>query len=181
MIKQLPCRILLSCAGLLALAASCTGLGPAGAQFTLEVQGESNQVLYRVDNGAAIFEITSPTGMGNATVELVAEKLPEKLILRFYLQGLEDLRFTYGTTTVSASVPTGTPDLILENVKTAEGEDAVDITPDSPYWMDVRLVPASEGGSSSTPQPGYFEVVAPEDFLAGPYRGFSIRWLDFYR
>ena len=185
------CGTFLCCIAL----ASCTAEDPVPFRaassstpaFTVEVARAEDRVIYEMEGQTAVFRITSPTGMGSAQVALASGAVPDKLILRFYLQGLEKLDFAYDTTTVTASVPSsrrspsgGGQDMVLESVRSEDGAQD-EIGPDSPYWMDIRFVPAGEQTGSDGSQAGYFEVEAPDDFLTRHSRAFSIRWLDFYR
>jgi hypothetical protein len=179
--KQLRYRVLLSCAAFLGIIASCTYLPPTQTQFTVDIQGDGNQITYEIAGGVVTFKVTSPTGMGSATVKLTAGALPGRVVLRLNLQGLEDLDFTYGAVTVTASVPTSAQDLVLESVKSADGSAETEIEPGSPYWMEIRQISTGEGPDSEVSGQSYFEVEAPQDFLTGPHQDFFIHWLDFYR
>ena len=170
------CGTLLCCVAL----ASCTTSGSGRTQFAVEVADAEDQVLYKVEGPTAIFDISSPSGIGSAQVTLVSGPSPSQLLLRFHLQGLEELVFAYDTTAVTASVLSSGEGMVLESVRTAGGAQE-EIDADSPYWMNIRFVPAGEQASAAPSQAGYFEVEAPDDFLAGRYRAFSIRWVDFYR
>ena len=131
---------------------------------------------------AAIIRIFSDGGIGSADVAIVSEKLPQNIILQFHLHGLERLRFAYNQTTVQVSLPSGEDGYPFEAV-TRDGKAALSgpITPDSPYWMKVRLVPSDALPVAIPLKEGYIEVEIPPSFLAEQNHRFSIQWIDFYR
>lgn len=138
------------------------------------------RVAVQTAPGQAVFSVHSPSGIGSAEVEQVSGPTPTRLLLRFYLRGLEELRFTYPTAEVRVSVSSSSPYQVTESV-TVDG-DAQPITPASPYWMDVHLV-AADGSQGTIPLKagGYVEVVTPPHFLDSAPRHFSMAWIDFFR
>ncbi len=137
------------------------------AQVTVSNEGESSKV-----------DVYSDNGIGSATVTLVSGAWPEPVLLRFHLQGLEDLQFVYGETIVRLSVTT--QNMILQSASVAgAAEEAV--YEQSDYWMPVTF--EDRGGTAvDTPAAGgVIEVQAPADFLAGDHAEFTINWIDFYR
>jgi hypothetical protein len=130
----------------------------------------------------AIIQIFSDGGIGSADVAIVSEKLPQNIILQFHLRDLERLRFAYSQTTVQVSLSNGEGGDPFETV-VREGKAAVSepITPDSPYWMKVRLVPSNALPATMPLQEGYIEVQVPPSYLAEQNHQFSIQWIDFYR
>jgi hypothetical protein len=57
-----------------------------------------------VENENAVIEIFSESGIGSAVIEVTSEALPAKIIMRFHLRGLEELRFGYAETVITASL-----------------------------------------------------------------------------
>ncbi|MDZ7361732.1 MAG: hypothetical protein ONB46_13545 [candidate division KSB1 bacterium] len=133
----------------------------------------------RVTDGAVLIEIFSESGIGHADFELAAGQTPKRIVMRFYLRGLEELRFAYGETVVTASVSSTGEHGIRQSMSRA-GEKPVEaktLASNSPFWMKVRV--ASRG---KTPlREGYIEAETPEDFLQSGARQASIQWIDFYR
>ena len=129
-----------------------------------------------------IIQIISQGGIGSADVEIVSEKLPKRIIMQFYLQGLESLRFTYNKTAVNVSLSKAEDiDPVESVVREDDATVSKPITSDSPYWMKVRLV-SNTGSPVSIPlQEGYIEVEVPPSFSAAENHQFSIQWIDFYR
>jgi hypothetical protein len=96
--------------------------------------------------------------------------------MRLYLKGLEQLTFQYPGATVMAFVSSHDGS-VSESVSVKGGAEQP-IGPDSPYWMAVKIVAAD---TAIPLKDGYFEVQAPQDFLAAASREFALRWVDFYR
>jgi hypothetical protein len=148
-------------------------------QVMLKVVSHKDDARLEVrGNGTAvIIEIFSASGIGQADFELVSPEMPKRLIMQFHLRGLEELRFAYGETLVSASIASTGEHGIRQNMSRA-GERSVEaLTSNSPFWMKLRV-------ASRDPIPlreGYIEVEAPEDFLKSTMRKASIHWIDFYR
>jgi hypothetical protein len=133
----------------------------------------------RAADGAAIIEIFSESGIGHADFELAAGQMPKRIIMQFHLRGLEELRFAYGETVVSASISSTGEGSIRQSMSRA-GEKPVEaqaLTSNSPFGMRMHV--ASRGKIPL--REGYIEVEAPADFLQSGARKASIQWIDFYR
>lgn len=150
-------------------------------QVMLKVVSHKDDVRLqvRVNDDNIIIEIFSASGVGQADFELVAPEMPKRIIMQFHLRGLEELRFAYGQTVVSASIASTGEKRIRQSMSRA-GErptEAQALTSNSPFWMEIRVV-------SRDPIPlreGYIEVEAPADFFASGARQVTIQWIDFYR
>lgn len=145
------------------------------------VTGQDDHITWTVAEKNATFDIYSPSGIGRATVRWLTGDYPERVVLRFHLKGLEELRFTYATTIVTISVASTGGPVVQQQVARDAGERRA-TTADSPYWMQTKLV--AEGTPSSTVIPltaGYIEVELPPHFLRTHQTVFAIAWIDFYR
>jgi hypothetical protein len=165
------------------LATSCTLVACQGRPeqqptYSISVDGAGNRVVPHSLGSETLFDVRSETGIGSADVEQTSGESPTKNLIRLYLGGLEEFDFEYDGTVVIISVSSHGDQIVSERVRTA-GSEEIPIGPGSPYSMTVRAVagPAS-GDRSST---GYFEVQAPQDYILGKHRAFSMRWIDFYR
>ena len=118
----------------------------------------------------AIFDVRSQSGIGSATIELVAGTAPRKILVRLHLSGLEEFRLLYENTVIAVSISNRDIGSVSERSISPDGKEEP-IEPDSPLWMDTRVVPDQE----------YFEITLPEDLLNDGRRSFSMRWIDFYR
>src|SRR5262245_62174031 len=82
---------------------------PANAQagdepvFTVTTKNQDDQVDIQHENGITTADIHSPTGIGSATFELVSGAMPESVILRLHLKGLEEFRLVSDQATIAAS------------------------------------------------------------------------------
>ena len=156
------------------LLTACT---PISAPTTVTVNRPDSEAQVTTNAGTVIVEQISPTGIGSASVTL---SRPQPVLLRLHLSGLEELRFAYGEVEVLASVSSGDAS-VRESVRLGDaGEEVVE--PDSPYWMEVRILDATGAPTTTIPlQGGFFEVTAPENLLTSGQTEFMISWIDFYR
>jgi len=130
----------------------------------------------RVNDDDVIIDIFSASGIGQAAFEFVSAQMPKRILMRFHLRGLEELRFAYGETVISASISSTGDNDIHQSISRAGGE-FVATQATSLYWMKLRVasrdkIPLREGS---------IEVEAPEDFFASGARQATIQWIDFYR
>jgi hypothetical protein len=154
----------------------------APVEFKLIPHSEDAQLTADIDGKTAIIKIFSQGGVStsNADVEIISEKLPQRIILQFHLRGLESLRFAYDKTEVSVSLSNGEHNDVFESV--VREDDATvsgPITSDSPYWMKLRVVSTEPPPVPIPLQEGYIEVEIPSSFFAGENHQFSIEWIDF--
>lgn len=173
---------------LLVFACTAMGLAACTGGFQTDMTGEpeyhvtsnrpSSQVSVSNEANSAIIEINSDNGIGSATIKLVGGDWPQSIKMRFFLQGLEGLQFSYDETIAGLSV--NTQNMILQGVS-IEGEEIEPIDEESDFWMPVSFED-KEGTAVGTPVPGgVIEVLAPTDFINGNYSEFTINWIDFYR
>jgi hypothetical protein len=86
---------------------------------------------------------------------------------------------SYDRTVVTARVSSGDSRNVVQSLDPPGGDERP-ITPDSPHWMEVKIV--SDKAAPRIPlDDGYFEITLPKDVLGKGRRSFSIRWIDFYR
>ena len=165
---------------LLAVAAFSQALDRAGA-VTLAVTPRSPDTTWSVTIAGqqAIIDLFSSKGIGSAGVEVTSSAMPASIIIRFHLRGLENLRFTYASTTIEGSLSSLSGRAVYETVRTGSADAPPQaIGPGSPYWMPMTVV------TSQTPAPeqvASIEVQAPADFIEGRHTSFAIDWVDFYR
>src|SRR5689334_15585107 len=62
------------------------------------------RIVVDADAERADIQIFSPRGIGGADAKFTSAALPRRVVMRFHLRGLEELRFTYGGITVTASL-----------------------------------------------------------------------------
>jgi hypothetical protein len=165
------------------LLASCAS-GPMGAPtqepaFIVITKNPEDQVDIQYENGIALIDIQSPSGIGSAAFELESGAMPEHMTMRLHLKGLEQFRLTSAQDQVAASVSTGDP-ANTENQTLLSSEAETPLSPGHPLWMEINII--SNQGEQQTPlEEGYFEITVPQEFIQNAGKTFEIEWIDFYR
>jgi len=137
------------------------------------------QIVFSITSGTAIIDIVSPSGIGGAAIEKTGGQWPPKVVMRFHLNGLEDLKFMYDDKIIAVSVSSTGDSTVRESA--IIGDSEMPIRNDSPYWMAVNIV-SKDGSPGNIPlDGGLIEVTAPADFVRSGNTQFSIEWIDFYR
>jgi hypothetical protein len=157
---------------------ACQGRPAKQPAYTISVNGTGNQVANIINGPETFFEVRSETGLGSAEVEQTAGQPPARIVIRLYLGGLEEFDFGYKGTRVVVAVSSHGANAVSERLL-RDGSGETVIGPASPYWMPVQVFTSPV--SSSQNSTGAFEVQAPQDYIRGKYRAFSMRWIDFYR
>ncbi|MGH9847849.1 MAG: hypothetical protein ACREEM_54880 [Blastocatellia bacterium] len=147
--------------------------------FQVKAEGDGAGAAIGIQDKTAVLDIHSRSGIGRVTVEHVSGTLPEKIVARLHLKGLEEFRLSYGRTVVTARVSSDDGRNIVQSIDPPGGGER-SITPDSPFWMEVRIASAQVAPRIPLEQ-GYFEITLPKDVLGKGRRSFAIRWIDFYR
>jgi hypothetical protein len=159
--------------------AACGSTGGGAVVLKASADRPDARVTVATDPQQAVVEVFSPSGIGSAKVEITSATLPQTIMLRLHLRGLEELRFTYGDTIITASL-SSTGDNATQQTHRSAGQEQA-IVEGSPYWMNVRLAPTGGSPAAIPLENGYIEVEAPRDFLANRQTKFAIQWVDFYR
>ena len=156
------------------------GRGPGDQPvFVVATENPDDQVSVQNENGAARIDISSPTGIGSADLVLESGAMPEAMIVRFHLRGLEQIRFTSAKDQIAASFSSSEVVTIPDQMKISEGNE-IPILPGQPLWMKIEIV--SEQAEKIIPlEEGFFEVTLPKEFLQKAGTSFTIEWIDFYR
>lgn len=158
---------------------------PANAQsgnesvFNITTKNQDDQIDARYENGTTTVDIHSPSGIGTAKFELESGAMPEKLILRLHLTGLEEFRLISNQTTIAASGSSSETFNLTGQSVIASGNEYF-ITPIDPLWMKIEIV--SDQSNKTIPlKKGYFEVIVPKEFVRSAGNSFEVQWIDFYR
>ena len=178
--RSLAMHLLALCLAMLTGLAACRG--PQQEPLALRVTPDSPdaRLAVAVDGGLATVDVFSESGIGGAEVEVTSRKLPDRLLLRFHLAGLEGLELACGDVAVSASLLSHSGNPIHESVPIVGGE-AQDIAPGNPYWLRIDVVPEGEAAKTIPLEKGYIEVEVPQALIQACRGRFSLRWADFYR
>ena len=166
--------------GLVALCGlvACQGFPARAPSYRISVGESGDQVTAQSNGPETLIEVRSETGIGSAEVEQISGESPSKVLIRLFLNGLEEFDFAYDDTRVVVSVSSHGDNGVSQSLL-RPGSSETSIGPDSPYWMPVQVVTDPVSGSQKPT--GAFEVQAPQDYIQGKYRAFSMRWIDFYR
>jgi hypothetical protein len=149
---------------------------PAEPAFTVITKNPDDQVDIQFENGRALIDIQSPTGIGSAALELESGSMPGSMTLRLHLKGLEEFRLTSAQDRISASISSRE---VSSNETILSSGTESPLQPGHPLWMEIEII--SETGTKIPLEEGYFEVTVPPDFLQNVGRTFQIEWVDFYR
>lgn len=147
--------------------------------FHVTVADHSDEAQIKQGDNETVITIQSPNGIGSANIELGSGTMPETMIVRLHLTGLEEFRLISKQTTISASFSSAGV-LTGNNQKSISAGEESPITPIHPYWLDIRIVSDQETPDIPLIQ-GYFEVELPKEFLQETGNSFEIQWVDFYR
>lgn len=159
---------------LVGLAACASAMQLTGAVF-----GQPGNEL-RISSGgpAATVEIFSPAGVGRATLQAVSIALPQRILLRFHLRGLEELRLAYGQLEVVAALNSSSA-----GVRQSLRRDGVEqpLAEGDPQWLPIRLVPEGPAAAAIPLTAGVIEVELPKAFFQSGEKSFQLQWVDFFR
>lgn len=128
---------------------------------------------------STVIDIASPVGIGSASFHLESGEMPQTVIVRLHLTGLEQVRVSAGQETLAASVSSSDP-LHGQDQSLIEAGTEMPLLPVHPLWMDIRIV--TNGADIDIPlRQGYFELEIPQQLLEKGEDSFEIQWIDFYR
>lgn len=155
---------------------------PPPSLMVITTEGDQTKVVMQLAEDTAVFDITSPNGIGGANIQLSSGEWQPTVILRFHLSGLEEMALTYGqTATSAASSASVTLNISSTDSQVYQSANSEPITSDSPYWLTVSLQ-NEDGSAGQIPlENGVIEVTLPRDFHTQNPASFHISWIDFYR
>lgn len=155
-------------------AAACSFKQAGSLLYSVGVEGEGNQlsILPIADQGkgAYITIIESVQGIGRASVAWWGEESPHHLLFQLALNGLEEFRLMWPDHTVIVNVNASSFAAFQSVLVSHQPEE--EITPASPYWMDVAF---------PTPERTAYLLTAPPRFIEDAPRVWGISWVDFFR
>jgi len=153
--------------------------GDSISEFSVTHSQSGDAITITNEQDVSIIEVDSPRGIGSAQFELVSGPLPQKMIARLHLKGLEEFRLLYADTVIVASASSGSV-FNNSNQKVLLSGTEQPILPGQPLWMEIRI--ASDQTSQNIPlEQGYFEITFPQDFTEKAGSSFEIQWVDFFR
>jgi len=162
---------------------ACHPITASDERWLVTPDRAGNRITVKVVDQTALLDIYSERGLGRADVRWAGGDYPARILLRLHLRGLEELRFTYATTTITLALPsTGDSGVRQQYVAGAAPGLAQPVASDSPYWMKTTI--KGQPAQAQNPLPlttGWIEVELPPHFLQERYTGFTLQWVDFYR
>ena len=145
----------------------------------ITASNQNDVISITSEEGISIIDINSPNGIGSAHFELVSGKLPEKIIARLHLKGLEEFRLSYDETMIIASISSSLEfNVSSQNILLSDGE--YPILPGHPLWLKIEVI--SDQPIKKVPlEEGYFEITFPKESNKNIESFFELQWVDFYR
>jgi hypothetical protein len=146
-------------------------------EFLVTLKNSGDEIIILDENSKTIINILSDFGIGSATLTLVSGTMPDTILLRLHLKGLEDFQLISGNKTLAASIASGEVfNITNQRVVSASGE--FPLLSIDPLWMNIEIVSEHKHIPLET---GYFEITIPRDFIRHAGASFEVKWIDFYR
>jgi hypothetical protein len=153
--------------------------GPA-SDLDITLRKPADRAAASTDGQAKILTVTSPSGIGGATITPKAGKWPETVTIRLRLGGLESLTVSNGKATLSTSVSSHGDGKAEVHLTESGKQKSIDSK--SPYWMELRVLDAKGNPTKKIPvQDGYFEFTVPKALMGDGIKSITLNWIDFYR
>ena len=135
--------------------ASEISLAPSQPHFDITTRKPADRVEAETKDDTTTLTISSPSGIGSATISPKQGQWPKKVILRLRLKGLESLTVSNSKVTLGASMSSHGEQ--GQRVFLKDGSGETPIGKDDPNRMEIKLV----GGQKVPLKDGYFEIVLP--------------------
>ena len=142
--------------------------------FDIKAKKPTDQIKLKVEQDTATLDISSPSGIGGATITLAKGKWPTTVVLRLHLRGLESFSASNSKIKLSASVAShgGNPKRLYLT------EDGKEKQPET----EIKVLDAAGKPVKGLPDKGgYFEIRLPNALLEGQPKSLELGWIDFYR
>jgi len=148
-------------------------------RFRVTTRKADDRVTVGLQGDRTFFTVTSPSGIGGATITREGEGWSRSIILRLHLRGLERLQIGNGMVILSASVSSsGDHQTILSFSE--RGKEEVSIDRRSPYWTDISILDAQGHPAKEIPlKDGVFEVSLPHAIFVSNPQTITLDWIDF--
>ena len=145
--------------------------------FSVQAKNGDDQITLQYQENTTFIEIQSPSGIGSAAFKLESGNLPERIVARLDLKGLEEFRLIAGQITLAASVPSS-EGIEAQSQRKISGTSEQAIRSGDAFWLDIKTV----SNSQQIPlKDGYFEISLPQQFIQESGGFFEIHWIDFFR
>jgi hypothetical protein len=164
----------------LGLVLACVGTACAGDTilFKIITRRPDDRVDVKSEPSQVVVLVSSPSGIGTATIERTSPHWPDKITVQLRLKGLESLKVSSEQVRLEASVSSSSGE---SRVWIGAKEEST-LDSHSPYWMEIRLRDSKGQTTRNIPiLDGYIEIPLPKPFFASNPKVFSLSWVDFYR
>jgi hypothetical protein len=135
----------------------------------------NDQIKVTVEKDVAVFDVSCPSGIGQATIALKQGNWPASVVVRLRLRGLEGFSVSAEKVRLSANVGSsdGNPRHMHLNINGKEQKLSGD---------EIKVLDAAGKPIKGLPgKDGYFEISLPRAVLEGQPKSLKIEWVDFYR
>lgn len=139
-------------------------------------KGSGNTADVSVSGAAVAVDLRSSGGIGGAMLVLAPGALPDSVVLRLHLAGLEELRISAGADTAVVRVSSA-PDHAVTQQRIAPDGAEQPVPPDDPRWAPTQITPGATPGAISL-----IAVTLPPDLsFTDNQRSLEVSWVDFFR
>ena len=146
--------------------------------FKITSKRSDNRVEVKTENAKVVFDIRSPFGISNATIERTNEQWPDKVVVQLRLKGLENVKVSTEKVKVEATISSQSGEVRLWK----DGKEESPLESKSPYCMEIRIMNTDGKPTKAIPlKDGYLELQLPTKFFEGNPKSFKIEWIDFCR
>jgi hypothetical protein len=150
---------------------------PEAPVFSVAAKNSDDQLTLESHNTTTYLDITSPRGIGSARLTLESGDLPESMVVRLHLAGLEEFRLSSERNLLVASVPSHAG-LNAQSQRKISGNHEQALGSFDALWLAIKI----DSAEQVIPlQSGWFEVTIPARFLQEADGTFELQWVDFFR
>jgi hypothetical protein len=154
--------------------------GGQNAQFKISTQRMDDTIEILAAKDQTVFIVKSPFGISKATIERLADKWPQAVVLRLHLKGLEGFQVTNAKVRLNAAVSFQGGKPLVRVWK--DGKENPGLDDKSPFWIPTRVLDADGKPARELPlKDGYVELALPTALFEDNPPSISLQWIDFYR
>lgn len=148
----------------------------------INLKKKEDQLSLRGNSRSATLSITSPSGIGGATIRRIATDWPGQVVLQLNLRGLEQLSIQNVDANVTLRASVRSHGDHRRSLQVLTGDPQSPVTPDSPYFTKIRAFDRERNETHTFPlEQGYFQLTIPAAMLKDNPTQLSIQWIDFSR
>ncbi len=138
-----------------------------------------DKVSIETTDNRVIYSITSPSGIGEATIS-PAKGWEPQVVVRLQLRGLES--FTAATDTITLSAAVASSGDHRRSWQVSQQGETKAMQPGDPDWSEIKACHADGSPAAGLPlHDGYFELALPAVLTDSNPHTITLKWIDFYR